>query len=222
MQGNDHAHYQDLGSAGSCLSKFSTMPYLYCSLNKQCRFASRDDNSYWLSTDESAPINMQVIRAGDVERYISKCVVCETDTNLMAVHSQSEEIPNCPDEWRSIDWIGYSYLMYTGVGKSGGGTHLSSPGSCLESFRATPFIECHGRGTCDFYHNFNSYWLSTIEEEEQFMAPVSMTNKAGNSRRNISRCQVCQRNGIVQSDYLYNDSGNESDRGDAYNDNYGM
>jgi integrin beta 8 len=94
-------------------------------------------------------------------------------------------------------WIGYSFLMYTGAGKSGGGTHLSSPGSCLEEFRGTPFIECHGRGTCDFYHNAYSFWLAIIEEEQQFMTPIAQVTKAGNLQNRLSRCAVCKRNAIV-------------------------
>jgi integrin beta 8 len=192
----------DLGSAGSCLRNFGTMPYLFCSLKKQCRFAARNDYSYWLSTDSTPPMDMKNMRGGDIERYISRCSVCETDTNLMAVHSQDIEVPECPNEWRSIGWQGWSFIMYTGAGKSGGGTHLSSPGSCLESFRPNPFIECHGQGKCDFYHSHYSFWLSTVEAVEQFMVPNETVNKIGDSRQHVSRCQVCQRNGVVQSDYL--------------------
>ena len=193
MSGNDHAHFQDLGSAGSCLRTFSTMPYLYCSLNKQCRFASRGDQSYWLTTDASPPMDMRAVRGADLEQYVSRCSVCEADTNVMAVHSQDTFEPECPNEWSEL-WAGYSFLQYTGKGKTGGGTDLSSPGSCLESFRASPFMECYGRGTCDFYHNAFSFWLSTIEEELQFANPSEMVMKAGNLNTHVSRCKVCKRN----------------------------
>lgn len=46
---------------------------------------------------------------------------------------------------------------------------FSSPGSCLEDFRATPFIECNGaRGTCHYFANKFSFWLTTIEDDQQF------------------------------------------------------
>jgi integrin beta 8 len=50
IQGNEKAHGQDLGSAGSCLRQFSTMPFMFCNLNNRCTVASRNDYSYWLST----------------------------------------------------------------------------------------------------------------------------------------------------------------------------
>ena len=46
----------------------------------------------------------------------------------------------------------FCILQHTGAGAEGGGQQLASPGSCLEDFRSTPFIECNGgRGTCHFY-----------------------------------------------------------------------
>ena len=114
-------------------------------------------------------------------------------------------------------WIGYSFLMYTGAGKSGGGALLSSPGSCLEEFRASPFIECHSRGTCDFYHNAYSFWLAIIEDQHQFMTPVHDVAKAGNLQNRLSRCAVCKRNARVQSanasevEAAYSDMGGRSD-----------
>jgi integrin beta 8 len=48
----------------------------------------------------------------------------------------------------------FVFFQHTGAGPSGGGQSLSSPGSCLEDFRATPFIECNGDGgNCHFYSN---------------------------------------------------------------------
>ena len=36
--GNGHSQGQDLGLPGSCLRKFSTMPYLFCNLNEASTF----------------------------------------------------------------------------------------------------------------------------------------------------------------------------------------
>ena len=36
--GNGHSQGQDLGLPGSCLKKFSTMPYLFCNLNEASIF----------------------------------------------------------------------------------------------------------------------------------------------------------------------------------------
>jgi integrin beta 8 len=33
IEGNEKAHNQDLGNAGSCLPRFCTMPFLFCDFN---------------------------------------------------------------------------------------------------------------------------------------------------------------------------------------------
>ncbi|XP_048588873.1 collagen alpha-2(IV) chain-like [Nematostella vectensis] len=71
VQGHDVSHGQDLGQAGSCLKRFTTMPYLYCNIFGKCNYASRNDYSYWLSTDNQVP--MMPIQASAVEPYISRC-----------------------------------------------------------------------------------------------------------------------------------------------------
>lgn len=158
--------------------------------------------------------------------FLYRCVVCEVPANVLAVHSQSLNIPDCPQGWTGL-WIGYSFLMvrilffivkifivlmekvrrawkkktlndflqHTGAGAQGGGQSLSSSGSCLEDFRATPFIECNGnKGQCHYYMNEISFWMATIEDRQQFQAPEQQTLKAGNLRSKISRCQVCIKN----------------------------
>ncbi|MCL4140345.1 UNVERIFIED_CONTAM: hypothetical protein GTU68_017613, partial [Idotea baltica] len=192
VEGNERAHHQDLGVAGSCVRRFSTMPFMFCDFNNVCNYASRNDKSYWLSTN--APIPMMPVSDTTIKDYISRCVVCEATSNVIAVHSQSLVIPECPQGWGSL-WIGYSFVMHTAAGAEGGGQSLSSPGSCLEDFRATPFIECNGaRGSCHYFANKLSFWLSTIDERNQFTKPQSETLKAGNLRTRVSRCQVCLKN----------------------------
>lgn len=58
--------------------------------------------------------------------------------------------------------------QHTSAGAEGSGQALASPGSCLEEFRSAPFIECHGRGTCNYYANAYSFWLATVERSEMF------------------------------------------------------
>ncbi|XP_017491806.1 PREDICTED: collagen alpha-2(IV) chain-like, partial [Rhagoletis zephyria] len=152
----------------------------------------RNDKSYWLSTN--APIPMMPVSEEAIKNYISRCTVCEAPANVIAVHSQTLEIPYCPTNWTSL-WIGYSFAMHTAAGAEGGGQSLSSPGSCLEDFRATPFIECNGaRGTCHYFANKFSFWLTIIEKNNEFQRPVSETLKAGALRSKVSRCSVCIKN----------------------------
>jgi collagen type IV alpha len=70
-----------------------------------------------------------------------------------------------------------------------------SPGSCLEDFRATPFIECTGaRGTCQFFANSLSFWMRTLEASTQFNDPQLMALKGKlQGRAHVSRCKVCMK-----------------------------
>lgn len=108
VDGNDYPHNQDLGSPGSCVRRFSTQPVLVCGQNNVCNYASRNDRSFWLST--SAAIPMMPVQEEEIRQHISRCVVCEVPSNVIAVHSQSNAIPDCPRGWDSL-WIGYSFLM---------------------------------------------------------------------------------------------------------------
>lgn len=168
------------------------MPFMFCDFNEQCNVASRNDYSYWLSTSEQMPMTMENIRGSEIEKYISRCSVCEASSRIMAVHSQDEEVPECPANWEPM-WIGWSFVMHTGAGSQGGGQELQSAGSCLETFRSSPFIECHGRGTCNYFASTYSFWLTTVDSNMQFSKPISQTLKSGSLRTRISRCQVCRR-----------------------------
>jgi integrin beta 8 len=44
-----------------------------------------------------------------IKDYISRCTVCEGSSRVMALHSQSIQIPNCPSGWTSL-WDGYSFM----------------------------------------------------------------------------------------------------------------
>jgi hypothetical protein len=91
------------------------------------------------------------------------------------------------------------FFQHTGAGSEGGGQALASPGSCLEDFRATPFIECSGaRGTCHYFANKFSFWLATIEGRE-FSSPKPQTLKGNRLRDRVSRCQVCIKRDIYAS-----------------------
>lgn len=40
----------------------------------------------------------------------TRCAVCEAPAVVIAVHSQTIQIPRCPQGWDSL-WIGYSFMM---------------------------------------------------------------------------------------------------------------
>lgn len=196
IMGNGYAHAQDLGAPGSCVRKFSVMPFLFCNLNDVCDFANRNDYSYWLTSNEKMPMSMTPIPAREVGAYISRCSVCEAPTRPIVLHSQSMATPECPGGWEEL-WVGYSFLMHRDAGAAGGGQALSSPGSCLEEFRARPFIECRSLGTCNFFSTAVSYWLTTIRDNEMFRKPQQQTLKTDFTSR-VSRCTVCIRRRVTE------------------------
>lgn len=84
-----------------------------------------------------------------------------------------------------------------GAGKTGSGQSLSSSGSCLETFRAKPFVECQGaRGTCQFFSDKYSFWLTTVDLTREFETQeteVLNTDKGDVLTSRVSRCKVCLR-----------------------------
>ena len=192
IMGNERSVGQDLGDPGSCLRMFSTMPYMFCDIKENCHIASRNDYSYWLSTKEPLPSSLKPITGPDVKKYISRCSVCESRTQVIAVHSQDTVIPSCPKNWEGL-WVGYSFVMNTDAGAEGSGQPLSSPGSCLSDFRPNPFIECQGHGRCNSYTTAYSFWLASIPADKMFKTPEPQTLKVGDLKSKVSRCQVCRR-----------------------------
>lgn len=86
------------------------MPFLFCNLNNVCNYASRNDYSYWLSSFEPLPMMMMPITGLEIKKYVSRCAVCEAPTHVIAVHSQTVDVPQCPYGWYSL-WNGYSFMM---------------------------------------------------------------------------------------------------------------
>ena len=74
--------FPTVGDAGSCLRRFSTMPFMFCNINNQCNVAWRNDYSYWLSTPEPMSMSMEPMEGAQIEPYISKCAVCEAPSEV--------------------------------------------------------------------------------------------------------------------------------------------
>lgn len=195
LEGQEKAHTQDLGQAGSCMRVFSTMPFSSCNMGT-CSYASRNDKSYWLSTTAAVP--SLPVGGASIEDHISRCVVCESPSSPIALHSQTSTQPDCPPSWRRL-WTGYSFLMHTGAGDEGGGQSLTSSGSCLADFRAQPFVECQGpRGTCHYFANIYSFWLTRVDtsaaaSSASDSSASSTLTEGWQQRESIGRCSVCMR-----------------------------
>ncbi len=190
LHGNARASGQELGSTGSCMQRFSTMPVVRCDINDKCAYAQDQDNSYWLSTNEPMTPSMRPVDGDQIKSYISRCSVCESVNNVIAVHSQNQSLPDCPFGWIEM-WTGYSFVMNRAEGAEGSGQDLLSPGSCLQEFMSVPYIECKAAGHCNKYATLLSFWLTNISDEKQFNAVKLETFKAGNIRPQISKCKVC-------------------------------
>lgn len=208
LEGQEKAHTQDLGQAGSCLRLFSTMPFSSCN-SGSCSYAGRNDKSYWLST--AATGTGTPVSGSAIQDLISRCSVCQARSAVAALHSQTAQTPTCPAGWTSL-WTGFSFLMHTGAGDEGGGQSLTSSGSCLTEFRPQPFVECQGpRGTCHYFANIYSFWLTRVElgspssssdgsASTTSESSASSTNSSASTlthswqqRENIGRCNVCMR-----------------------------
>ena len=97
------------GSSGSCLRRFSPMPFMFCNIHGVCTYASRTATSFWLSTGEPVPM-MPVTSQEGVRRHIGRCSVCQAHGPLLTLHTQSSTPATCPGGWAPI-WEGYSFIM---------------------------------------------------------------------------------------------------------------
>jgi len=173
---------QDMGQSTSCMKYFNQIPFIRCTTG-QCNYANSDDSSYWLTTDTEKDINQDFYDI-EIKAQLSRCSVCEVQTKPVTLHSQDNEIPECPSGYASL-WAGYSFVSNLDIGENVQGQSLSSPGSCMKSYIETPYITCDTE-KCSFdnKHEDQSAWLSAIENDDD-----ECEEKRDNV--NVSRCQVC-------------------------------
>lgn len=133
---------------------------------------------------------MMPVGDDDLNKFISRCSVCQAPAPIITVHSQTTDLPNCPQGWKEL-WSGYSFVMHA-VGAMAGGQQLASSGSCLETFQPNPYIECNSRGQCHFFYDKFSYWLVSVVGEGHFQPSVTgETLKGGDLLKRVGRCKVC-------------------------------
>jgi len=190
--------FLQIGSSGSCLRRFSAMPFLFCDIGNVCHYASRNDYSYWLSTNEPMSASMAPFEPKDLPSHLSRCVVCESPTPVFAVHSQSQRVPACPDGYDLL-WTGYSFVFTSADGGRGDQQSLQSPGSCLEKYHDRPYFHCKDHSHCNYYPNMMTFYLATLDDYTGFEKPKVRTLKAGTQRQYVSRCAVCHANLFKQT-----------------------
>lgn len=88
-------------AGGGCRYKIL---YIFCSLKYICVSIHYENVCLlfpmtWVNNNKSVYVLMRF-----------RCSVCETTSNVIAVHSQTTQIPECPREWESL-WSGYSFVM---------------------------------------------------------------------------------------------------------------
>jgi integrin beta 8 len=153
---------------------------------------------------------MGFVHGNGIEQFISRCVVCEVESTVSAVHSQTDEIPACYAGWESM-WTGYSimqvslfytntkplavkyYLQVTGASAEGGMQGLDASGSCLQQFHVQPFVKCGGSGSgrCSFDASSLSFWLTTLNPFDQFKVNKETLKGRDAIIKRVSRCRVC-------------------------------
>ena len=82
LHGNARASGQELGSTGSCMQRFSTMPVIRCDISQKCSYAQDQDNSYWLSTFEPMNPSLKPVNGSRIKDFISRCSACESIGNV--------------------------------------------------------------------------------------------------------------------------------------------
>jgi len=124
---------------------------------------------------------------------------CLCDTHVLAVHSRSNEVPDCPDHWRSL-WSGYSFILLyeNGVNML---QDPGSPGSCMETFSPAPFMTCEKGTQCgQSYRSEKSVWLATNSS-----VPLELMKNEEETVKYVSRCNVCIGPSMVQAVHSFSD-----------------
>ena len=93
---------------GSCSKNFNFISFVECDKNNICKSFRSIEAPLWLGI--SKPITDIIITAQNIKQLVSRCSVCEAPSNVIAVHSQSEYIPECPENWNRL-WDGYSFIV---------------------------------------------------------------------------------------------------------------
>ena len=114
--GNGFGFGQNLGAPGSCVRMFNPVPLLMCNgrTNGKCNYNFRNEYSYWLASNFTTENGEIPNSQSEMVNFVSRCAVCEIDTPTLAIHSQTTEKPECPNNWEFL-WDGYSYLMVSSV-----------------------------------------------------------------------------------------------------------
>jgi len=68
--------------------------FVLCDFNNACNYASRNDKSFCPSTTAALP--MMPVSEVEITPFISRCTVCDVPANVIAVHSQTFDVPMCP------------------------------------------------------------------------------------------------------------------------------
>ena len=209
--------------SGSCLPKFSPMPFVFCNLKEVCHFSSRNDYSFWLSTGKPMNQMMTPMTGNALREHISRCAVCESPSQLMAVHSQDSYLPECPVGWAPV-WAGYSFAMASQHEMAWDILHpfstqrlalkelaktLNRPAVVLRSSTPSRSLNAMAKAPATTTPPtmasglpllnrslWSTDWLFILPafQQNQFRKPMPQTLKAGGLKDRVSRCQVCVKN----------------------------
>ncbi len=110
-------------------------------------------------------------------------------TTVIAVHSQTSSVPDCPAGWDSL-WTGYSLVSASVLLTSVYTADLGTSDSCVSEFRPGFLLECQMSGTC-YYVSPQDYsdWLINVDNPP----PPSITKDTNG----ISKCNVCEKVGAA-------------------------
>ncbi|XP_035658572.1 collagen alpha-4(IV) chain-like [Branchiostoma floridae] len=172
-------HPDHLGSARSCLPYFSVSPVTVCG-GKVCTEQSTQ-KTLWLTSGEALPTSKHV--TDDVmASAVSRCTVCQAHARVITIHSQRDQVPDCPTGYRS-GWTGYSFKKKT-ADTGVNGPFLGDPDSCLRKYLDIPVIQCDGTtGTCSQPAGQGDSWHRASDSADTVVTTPAPAP--------ASRCRVC-------------------------------
>ena len=97
----------DLGTSSSCMRIFTSTPFTACHSRNSGGNCGEltNDYSHWLATRD-ADVELP---QDSIKQFVSRCSVCEVYGSLLTLHSQTTDVPDCPELWENM-WSGYSYM----------------------------------------------------------------------------------------------------------------
>lgn len=209
---------KDLSEPSSCQLEANVhpTPFTICRRDN-CDYGNPAHVSDWLTNDKlenkQATISTKyqyaiiknrqgVVTSNDIatiKGLISTCSVYDTSALIVARHSYSNKVPECPGKNWEMLWEGYSFASSGWRGsdtKTDSPQDLGSSGSCLPEFVPQPVLSCwtgdgQNENYCQRARDVGrelTTWLAVLGTPRGNTLNDGVAN---NNKSKVSRCVVC-------------------------------